>query len=859
MILRRDGARTALLGACGVLAVLGGAAAFVRRQEADTATPLPTGKRLAPQGAQTPVGSFPANMALSPDGRWIAVTNTGYRENLSILSAADGHLVSQIAFNAKEGDEGDKSSLYYGLAFSPAASAGSTTLYASRGPQDKISVFTVDGDGKLADAGRELSDPSGLPAAAKAAQPNFIAGLALSADGSHLYSVHNETSAYTDQKGSVSILDTASGSVLGKVTMPGFPLAVAAVTKGANADKKLYVSSERDGCVSDIDVHAPAHAAVVRDIKTGDHPMALLLDRAQERLFVANASSDTVSVVSTADDRVLQTLSVRGRSHLPGVTPSGLALSPDESRLYVTLADENAVAVVGLSMQGMRLLGTMPAGWYPTSVVAAPDGKQLFVANAKGVQPRNPNGAAVGPDGAWGQYIENIIEGTVATLATPADSDLNRLTALVDAANEGIASAALPKTGIRHVIYIIKENRTYDQVLGDLPQGNGDSRLTLFGREVTPNLHALAERFVLLDNFYCSAEVSADGWNWSTSGMGSEYAERNVPFNYSGRGRDYDYEGATNGTPVDLMHLPDVARAPGGYLWDAVAKKGLTYRDYGFFNAFSDLKAPDGKLILKENQAQERALVGHTDTDFLRFNLDYADSDAYRIDNCPTRTQRLTYGSHDAPDRFAEWKREFDGYVKEGNLPAFEMVRFGRDHTSGTKPGVSSPRAMVADNDYAVGQLVEAVSKSPYWKETAIFVVEDDAQNGYDHVDAHRSIAFVISPYVEKGSVDHHFYNTDSTLHTMETLLGLPPMCRYDATAPVFQAFRPHPENDAPYTALLPAREVVAEVNRSTAYRAAESGRLDFSQPDRVPDDVLNDIVWHSVKGATGRALSVKR
>ena len=838
------------LPALAVVAI--GIAAQGRRQEpAGRAEMLVTGKVLTPQGQQTGVGSFPANMVFSPDGRWLVVTDTGYREFLSVLSVEDGRLVSQLAFNSRRPDDKEsQSALYVGLAFAPGAQPP-FTLYASRGPEDRISVFTLDADGKLADTGRALDDPSHLP---KEAGPNFVAGLALDSRGKRLYAANNETSVWTDQKGSVSILDTEANKVLGTIPTPGFPYAVAAITRGADADRKLYVSSERDGVVSAFALNGSG-GSLVRSIATGDHPMALLLDGAQRRLFVANADSDTVSILDTHTDRVVRTIPLRPTEArgLPGATPTGLALSPDESRLYVSLADMNAVAVVELGRGRDRLAGYLPAGWYPTAVAVSPDGRRLFVANAKGVIPRNPNKERAGPNGQWGQYIENIIEGTVSVVPTPSPGDLAGLTRQVLANNRATAARSdldvLPKTGIKHVIYIIKENRTYDQVLGDLPQGNGDPAIVLFGREVTPNQHALVERFVLLDNFYCCAEVSADGWNWSTSGMVNEYTARNVPFNYSGRGRDYDFEGANNGVPVDRVGLPDVARAPAGYIWDNCARHGVSYRGYGFFNAFAGAKGPDGRLLDVDNAPTVKGLIGHTDEDFFRFSMDYADSDAWKILNCPAPLQRKSYGKFAAPSRFAEWKREFDAYVQKGDLPAFEMVRLPRNHTQGTRPGLHSPRAMVADNDYAVGQLVEAVSHSPYWKETAVFILEDDAQNGHDHVDAHRSCCYVISPYIERAVVDHHFYNTDSILHTMERLLGLPPMCRYDAIAPVIADFSSSPGNTEPYNALLPAREIVGEVNRATAYRAQDSLRLDFRQADRVPDAVLNDILWHAVKG----------
>ena len=842
--------RLACAGLVAVATLAGVRAVQAHRQDATVQPPNSTARMLMPTGQQTNVGSFPANMALSPDGKYIAVTNTGFRQYLSILSAEDGHLVSQLPFTPAANDRSDKTSLYYGLAFEPAPEAeslaGTYRLFASRGPQDKVSVFTVDPKGTL-QADMDINMPSNLPAAAKDAQPNFPAGVAFSAG--RLYVANNETSAYTDFKGSVSVVDPSAKSVAGKIATPGFPYAIVAVTKGANADKKVYVSSEQDGCVSVLDVSDYAHSKDVKDIKTGDHPMALALDADQKRLFVANASSDTVSQIDTNTDMVTRTWNVRGKSKLPGATPSSLALSPDQSRLYVTLADHNALAVIDLNSPKSEPVGLIPTGWYPTSVIVSPDGKRLFVANAKGARARNPNGSE-GQTKNRERYILNIIEGTVSLIPAPTDAALRGLTQTAMRANLAPDSRKLPSTGIKHVIYIIKENRTYDEILGDLPGGNGDKSLVLFGRDVTPNQHALAERFVLLDNFYCAAEVSADGWNWSVSGMGSEYNERNVPFNYSGRGRDYDFEGVVNGTPVDLIGKPDVNRAPGGYIWDSAARKGLSFRDYGFYVAFADAKTPDGKLLAKDNTPVEKALVNHTDTDFRQFDMNYADSDAHLAYSVSAPRQTKTYGQHNAPSRFSEWKREFDEFVRTDSLPRFEMVRLPRDHTAGTRAGQSTPRAMIADNDYAVGQLVEAVSKSQYWKETAIFILEDDAQDGIDHVDAHRSPAYVISPCIKPGTVDSHFYNTDSVLHTMEILLGLPPMCQFDANAPLIAAFTSAPANAAPYTAILPARAIIGEVNGRTAYRAGDSAKLDFAHADHVPDATLNDILWHSVRGA---------
>ncbi len=659
-------------------------------------------------------------------------------------------------------------------------------------------------------------------------------------------------------------MDTASDKLLATIETPGFPYALAAVTSGPLTGKKLYATSESEGVVAVIDTAA---AKTTATIKTGTQPMALLLDKAQARLFVANAGSDTVSVISTAADRVTKTILLRPNDvrGLPGATPTGLALSPDEKRLYVTLADMNAVAVINLP--DGKLLGYFPTGWYPTAAAVSPDGKTLLITSAKGVASRNPNGKPVAIDtnldAKTSQYIQDIIEGTVSRVAIPADSELPKQTAQVIANNRITptlnrdARAALGNPGIKHVFYIIKENRTYDQVLGDLPTGNGDKSLCLFPRDVTPNQHALAERFAQLDNFYCCAEVSADGWDWSVSGMASENTVRNTPFNYSGRGREYDFEGQTNGVPVDLYGLPDVARAPSGYIWDACAAKGVSFRNYGFYlnsalTFRSGVPNEDRRYAAngKENFPTKRALVGHSDTDYRQFDMTYPDSELGKVLHLSVQNEKTGYGTHQSSSRYAEWKREFDGYVQSGKLPQFEMLRLPRDHTAGTRAGVLAPEAMVADNDYAVGQIVEAISHSPYWKQSAIFILEDDAQNGYDHVDAHRSIGFVISPWVKRGALDSHFYNTDSMLRTMELLLGLSPLCQYDAVASPIAVFGTSPDNDAPYSALLPKAERATKINTASAYRAKDSARLlNPLKEESGPDEALNDILWHAIRG----------
>ncbi|MBV9849239.1 MAG: bifunctional YncE family protein/alkaline phosphatase family protein [Armatimonadetes bacterium] len=787
---------------------------------------LPTGPRLRPAGRQAVLGgTLPLGLAVAPGGRDLIVTCGGALQGLATVDARAGVERAWRPFQTPNpspgGDFGyvPTGGAFQGLALSPKG----REVYAAGGATDQVYVFRLGGSGALTPQGT-------LPDPAAPGGRSFPAGLALNGPGTRLYAANNLSDT-------LAVLDVPGHRRLGLIPVGGYPLAVAAQADGS----KVYVSSERDGVVSVVDPH---RMKMLRDIVTGAHPDALRLTRDGRRLFVANADSDTVSIVDTRTDRVHRTILLRpaGRAALPGVTPTGLALAPDERTLYVTLADLNAVAVLALDgpRDDARLRGYVPTGWYPTAAEMLPDGRTLCVADGKGAAARLPNPQGPGPTrrGDPARYVEDILRGSVSLIPLPDARALARQTRQVladggasapldpDAARVAIQVSALP---IKHVLYIIKENRTYDQVLGDLPRGNGDSSLALFGRDVTPNQHALAARFVLLDNFYDCAEVSADGWNWSTAGFANEYVQRTVPEQYSERkgtprprARPYDYEGENRDAPVSLLGVPDVAESPGGYLWDAVARGGLSLRNYGCFLTLPGL--PDKPI-----------LAGHTCPDFAGFDLNLPDSDAY--------------GPGRGVSRFAAWEREFDRYVQNGGLPAFEIIRLPRDHTAGTTPGMDSPRAMAADNDYAVGEIAQAVSHSPYWRNTAIFVVEDDAQNGPDHVDCHRSTAYVISPYTRRRSVDRHFYNTDSLLRTMELLLHLPPMTRYDALAPPLRVFTSAPDL-TPFDALPPDPAILAEKNTRRSYGASRSRRMDFAHADAAPDDELNEILWHSIKGA---------
>ena len=587
--------------------------------------------------------------------------------------------------------------------------------------------------------------------------------------------------------------------------------------------------------------------------------------------------------------------------------------------LYVTLGDMNAVAAIDLAEAGgPKVEGYIPTGWYPTSLAVVD--RQLLVTNAKGNFPRVPH------DFSTPKHVTSplwLFEGTLWNMPIPHHADLEPMTktVLADArltpatvnAPHPRQSVSLAAGKIQHVIYIVKENRTYDQILGDLSQGNGDLNRCLFPRDVTPNLHALAERFVLLDNFYDSGEVSGDGWTWSTQAQANEYTIRNVPYNYSTRGRTFDFEGANNeyptggfpatgpdGKPLSddprfqngAPSVPDVAASPGGHLWDLARKHNLAYRNYGMYVTGGVFK--NGKTIIPNNYPTVQGLQpgGHdgdgiTDIDFRCFDLQFPDSDAPSTLALQKHDDKFlwpkhAFGKDQLPSRIAEFKRELNLMIAKdptGNaVPNFITLRLGTDHTLGAKANSPTPTCMVADNDYAIGELVDAVSHSPIWKSTAIIVLEDDAQNGPDHVDAHRSICFVISPWIKKASVDHSFQNTVSTIKTIESLLNLPPMCQYDAAAPVINDWDTTASNDAPFTAIFPNESLIAQRNpnagkndpdfnpeqpnstpttqsaaniplNSTENLVAASNAMDFSHADQAPADILNQIIWKSVRG----------
>jgi YVTN family beta-propeller protein len=884
---RRAAARVvaAALGGCvGVIA-----ANVALADPPPAAQQLITGKSISPVGTTQDVGSMPMNLIKSPDGKYAVSTDMGFRQSLWVVRTSDGVGVSHIDF---PNDQVATNGLYYGLAF-----GSDGKLYAAQGQNDSIAVLTLSSAGQLSQVGT-----------IKTKKGDFPSGLAADGHG-HLFVANNDPDTFAAPS-SIAVYDLSTLAEIGRFAFtssfggtPNFPLGVAVMGDGS----KVYVSSQRDGAVYVLDTSNFGHITQKALLSTGSHPTAVLLNKGEDQLFVANGHSDTVSVVSTASDSVVTTLRVRGTGSPVGATPDGLALSSDEKTLYVTLGDMNAVAVIDLQEGGLD--GYIPTGWYPTGVVVTPGDSQILVTNAKGSKTRYPNpGYKFGT--FEGQYTLNLIEGQVNAISLPKNNgslqqwtkqvlDNNSLVGngqdnngqdkkAADFIDHRLDSVGLKAGKIKHVIYIVKENRTFDQILGDInvAGANVDPSLVMFGNDVTPNQHALAKRFVLLDNFYDCGEASGDGWPWSTSSVANEYVIKNLPYNYSGRGRNYDFEGQNNGYPAGgfpakgidnnqlsqafpngLPPIPDVAEGPSGHIWDAVRASGVSYRNYGFFGAFGVTQG--GVVIIPDNWPSAKGLLppGHdldgiTDYDFYHYDNNYPDSDAPNIYGA--KYSRLTYGKHNAVSRFSEWNTEFQEMLKKdptgGVVPGYMTVRFNHDHTQGYSSGTFSPRAEVADNDYAVGQLVDAISHSPIWKETAIFVIEDDAQDGPDHVDCHRSTCYVISPLIKANSLDHTFYNTDSVLKTMEMLLGVPPLTQYDAFANPILVFGDDASNDGPFNAILPPQSIIAEKNPVVMTLKAgdpmlelvrKSDKMDFVHPDSAPARELNEILWKGIRGTS--------
>lgn len=773
------------------------------------------------------------------------------------------------------------------------------------------------------------------------------AGMAVTQDGKRLLvaNMQNDSASVIDLETRTEIaeLDLRPGkNDAAQSGEPGgsYPFWVA--IKGNN---KAYITSQRDREVIVLDI-AGIQPAVTGRITVGGQPNKMLLNRGQNRLFVANGNSDSVSVIDTATDKVQEEFNVTAPKRvmpqadkLRGANPNSLALTPDERFLLVTNGGTNSVAVVKLGQKEnessnksladreeredrdgdaagrkSRVIGLIPTGWYPNSVSVSKNGDTLYVVNGKsnaGPNPdacRNTTSIATGSLSACNannQYVWQLTKAGFLSLPMPSEQELAQLTWQVaknnnfprtDKYDEAQQTMAYLRGKIKHVIYVVKENRTYDQVLGDLEKGNGDPSLTIFPEPVSPNHHALARKYVTLDNFHDSGEVSGDGWNWTTAARTTDYTEKTVSVNYGGRGFTYDWEGANRNINVSLptpaeriaqnpatpadpdllagttdVAAPDTAQEAGaGYLWDGALRAGLTIRNYGFFvgnlassNTMTEeqLARPYANNVVQVG-ALKQALAPHTDVYFRGYDMNNADFYLFK-----------------------EWEREFDQYAATGDLPNLSFVRFPHDHFGNyatAKFGVNTVETQMADNDYAVGLLVQKVANSRFRDNTLIFVVEDDAQNGPDHMDAHRSIAYVIGPYVKQGALVSEHYTTVSMVRTIEDILGIKPMGLTDGLAtPMAEVFnikkRPWsyvakvPEVLRTTSLPLPERTAADSTStpiqpkRSAEYWATVMGGQDFSEEDKLDEPRFNRALWQGLKDApypterNGRDLSEER
>jgi YVTN family beta-propeller protein len=765
---------------------------------------LPNGWTLKPAGEHVSLADLPLNIIALADSRYALASTSGYNAHeLSLIELQGRKVVDHQTVRQS----------WFGLALAP----GQDRVWWSGGGGDVLHAF------HLADS--HMSRTSGPEHETKtkgsAKTSHFRSGLAVDAPRRRIYSLDVD-------RGTISAVDIETLKELKSAPAGTRPYDVVLARNGL----QLFVS---DWAGRSIHVLDPEDLHTVARIAVGEHPTQIAVHPSDDRIFVACASSNCVSVIDTRRGIVTETINTALFPQAPeGSTPDALAVAPDGKTLFVANADNNDVAVIDISStHRSQVKGFIPTGWYPTSVAVTPNGKQLLIGVGKGLQTKaNPISSATVKSESEPTprrlfpYIGTTLSGSLSIVPVPDDKTLAVYTEtvykncpysdkLLTVAPYPEKTAIPTKVGdpspIKYVLYIIKENRTYDQVFGDMARGNGDPSLVMFGRDVSPNHHKLAEEFVLLDNLYCNGHVSADGHPWSTMAYNTDYIARNWALTYSSRAGIHDDDDG------------ELSNAPSGYLWDACARAGLSYRSYGEYGR--RVSQPDGSLKV---EGAVPGLVGHMCPD-------------YGLSKTAGRRVRDT-------DNADTYIREFCEYEKNDNLPRFTVMSLGEDHTTGTRPGTFTPRACVASNDVALGKIVEAVSHSKYWPEMAIFVIEDDAQNGPDHVDAHRTVGLVISPYTKRKVLDSSQYTTVSMIRTMELILGLSPLSQFDAAArPMFASFTDKPDL-APYSAEA-ARIDLNQVNAPTAYGAERSIKMDFEEYDKIDDFELNEILWRSIKG----------
>jgi DNA-binding beta-propeller fold protein YncE len=759
---------------------------------------LPNQWSLRPAGKQVALGDFPVNLAIHPNGAFLAALHAGYGEHeIIVVNLKTQRITCRNILNQA----------WYGLCFSP----DGKRLYASGGENEVVHSFDFE-DG-LVGHRRDIRVAD--------VEAKFIpAGFALDSTGHTLF----VPGTWGDGVCIVS-LDAPEKRFTIKLDKQSYPYACVPTADG----KRLFVSLWSKAAVAVIDLE---EKKVVATWPTEKHPTEMALSPEGKLLYVACSNSTKVSVLDTAAGTGLETINCALYPSAPsGNTPNSLSLTPDGQMLFVANADANNIAVFKTAVPGKsQPLGLIPTGWYPTSVRYNAADRKLYVANGKGTMslanPQGPN-PLLPSNKTTREYIAGLFRGTLSIINLPTPAKMAEYSKQAYACSplrddqgvtverpEGNPIPSKPGDGspIKYIIYIIKENRTYDQILGDVKDGIGDADLCIFPERITPNHHKLARQFVLLDNFYCDGEVSANGHEWSMGAYATDFIEKVWPLAYRrselNKLSAYPSEGAFDA----------IARPAGGYLWDRCAEVGVSYRSYGEW-------IDNGKKPGDPGKARVKALEGHFDPLFRGFDLDYPDQKR--------------------ADRFIE---ELSRFEKEGGMPQLSILRLPNDHTQGSRVGKPTPTAYVADNDLALGRVVEAVSKSKFWKETAIFVVEDDAQNGSDHIDAHRTVALVISPYTKRKHIDSSLYSTSSMLRTMELILGLKPMSQFDAAArPMYASFQAEPD-ERPYIHLVPETNL-KDVNHARAWGATQSEAMDLTKEDAADDLLLNEIVWRSVRG----------
>ena len=717
---------------------------------------LPSGWRLSPPVRVVDASTMPQGIALSPDGTLLAVVESGSLPASLRILRTPGLLVEKVI---------------------PLRGAFGKPVWLDN---DHVLVAGANTDSVL-----DVEVSTARVSETATGKGTWPAALALDA--------HGAIATANDGNGTAGIIDR-------RVPVGEHPSDIVFSSGGG----RIYVAVRGSNSVRAFS--AGLNVPRFTTIPVGLHPEALALSADGRKLYVAESDDDAIGVIDTRTDRKIADIPVglnARRANGYGASPNAIAVHGGV--LFVSLGAENAIAVV----RNDRVVQRIPAGWYPTGVAVGNDGT-LYVSNGKGERARpNPLYNWLSHNSPY--YVSNWTIGSVRAIPRPAyeKPEASTQAVVANAMPEWTPAPAdstilRPNGPIKHVIYVIKENRSYDQVLGDLPGANGDASFTVLGAAITPNQHALARRFGIFDNGYANSQLSPDGHNWTDAAIANDYVERFWPVIEGDRRDLYD---------MQVGNAPDVPHS--GYLWDAAKRAHVTYRDYGE-DLFVPLKGP---ITFPLNTMP--GLTGHYDERFVGWDPAYSDN-----------------------DRYAEWLREFKQFANGGNLPQLEIVYFPDDHTAGTKPGMRTPFAYVATNDWATGRLVDEVSHSKYWKDTAIFILEDDAQNGPDHVSDQRSTFYLASPYA-RGGVHHEHYSTVSVVHSIELLLGLPPLSIYDQTArPMYEAFATTAVNASPFASVRPRVDLYAR-NTKAAYKAAVSARMDFSRPDAADEAALNDIIAH--------------